>query len=310
MNQRPQQLVQKIANDFDLGKIRRWRRIPNSFVNEKYVLTTAKGEFLASSSIRTLRQIDDEIALLNHLRGLPVPALVLSRTKQYRQNYNGKPFIVYRYLKGYAPRSITPLLMRQLGSFQAQFHQRGAHFRNIMNKEPFTYEFPSTKLQKFNRLFLRSMLPEFRPHYPLVYNIVRQAKRFRSLPRGPIHVDIKPDNVLVQREKLTGVIDFGNCYRGPLLVDIAKTLVWFSLRKDTIDAKLLRSFLTEYERIRPLTQREKTLLPFALRFAAASHIFIDYYTYIHHIVPLSYLRLLHKKFMPFLLQQHKTTASH
>lgn len=307
MNQH--QLVRTIAEDFHLGSVRRWRRILNSFVNEKYVLTTAKGEFLAGSSIRTLRQIDDEIALLNHLRGLPVPTLVLSCTKQYRQNYNGKPFIVYRYLKGHAPRSITPLLMRQLGNFQAQFHRRGAHFRKIMNKEPFTYEFPPAKIQKFNRLFLRSMRPEFRQYYPLVYNVIQQAGCFRDLPRGPIHVDMKPDNVLVQGKKLSGIIDFGNCYRGPFLVDIAKTLVWFCLRGKTLDATLLRSLITAYQRIRPLTRREQILLPFALRFAAASHIFIDYYTYIHHIVPLSYLRLLHKKFMPFLLQQHKTTAS-
>ncbi len=302
-------LVHAIAHDFSLGRLRRWNRLPNSFVNEKYLLTTSTGMYLAGSSIRTLRQLDFEIALLNHLRGLPVPALVASRDGQYRHTYKEKPFTVYRYIQGVAPRRITATFMQELGRFQARFHVRGTSLRRTVNKEPFTYEFPPAKLRMMHRLFTARIRPEFRRYYPNVYGTVRQVKRFRHLPRGPIHVDIKPDNVLMRKGRLAGVIDFGNCYRGPLLVDIAKTLVWFCLRKGRMDERRVAAFLEAYERVRPLTKPERREFSFALQFAAASHIFIDYYTYLHKIVPLSYLRFLHRKFLGFVAERlHERAA--
>jgi Ser/Thr protein kinase RdoA (MazF antagonist) len=149
---------------------------------------------------------------------------------------------------------------------------------------------------------IRHKIPrEFRKQYDIVRKVLLSVRLPKGFPRGPIHVDIKPENVLVRQGKLVGVLDFDNSYVGPYLVDIGKAVTWWCIKRGKINMKHFAALILGYEQKRKLTDPERKFLGPSILYSVASHIFLDYYKYAQGIVPLSYLRMLHREFYPILI---------
>ncbi len=88
------------------------------------------------------------------------------------------------------------------------------------------------------------------------------AERPVRLPRGPIHADYFPDNVLFVDGEVSGVIDFYFACTDALAYDIAVALsAWgFDAAGDPMPPAL-DAFLAGYEAVRPLTEAEHHGLP-------------------------------------------------
>ncbi len=92
----------------------------------------------------------------------------------------------------------------------------------------------------------------------LQYDALARPK-FSTLPRGPIHGDINDDNVLIQGNRVAGILDFGDCLDNPLICELAIALAYHTLDEpDPLEAAAV--IITAYHRERPLTRHELEIL--------------------------------------------------
>ena len=94
-------------------------------------------------------------------------------------------------------------------------------------------------------------------------NQLAQSAVYASLPRGPVHADLFRDNVMFDGEALTGFFDFYFAGVDSWLFDMAVALNdWcIDLSTGAHDSERAHAFLRGYQRVRPLSVAERSLLP-------------------------------------------------
>jgi len=300
MKEKFRTFLEKVCLNYKLGGLRSYSFIDKGIINTKYLIHTSEGKFVIRLSIRSAKQLSFEVALLNHVKFLQVPKLKSDRQGKFINFYRKIPYIVYQYIEGINPKKITSSLIKQLAKFQAHFHKLGFSFKKNINREPYTYYLPPAKIKKLEKKILKGTPEMYLKQYFTVRDVILGIKFSHNLPKGPIHVDIKPENTLVKNNKLTGILDFDNSYIGSYLVDIGKTLTWYGVKEGRINWSFIKVFLRQYNKIRPLKKIEKYDIDQTIKYAVASHIFIDYYKLSQGIIPLPYLKTLLKEFYPVL----------
>ena len=94
-------------------------------------------------------------------------------------------------------------------------------------------------------------------------------KELAALPTGTIHGDLFRDNLLFDGAKLTGLLDFHQAARGPLIYDLAVAANdWCSVPSGAIDPRRAQVLAAAYQAARPLTAAECRLFPDFLLYAA------------------------------------------
>lgn len=302
---------QTIADLFELGKIRDMRAFRQGYQTPKVVVSTGRGMYvIAKHTLSAKRTIVadmkivpriallHEITFLNTLGNLPVPKYCISRNKKYLEDFGGYMVSVYRYLRGTHPKMITNKMAQELGAFVGAFHALGTNHKKPLKGRRKFYDLTPAVLLMMNRIARRQKNPKLKN---VVEEVKRGVERYqppRGLPRGPIHVDIKPDNELFVGNKLNGIIDFGNMYVGPFIFDVAKTIMWNCVKKERVDGRLTEAFLAGYESFRKLSTAERSYLPRAILFAIYSHLWVDLYHVPIRYVPERYTLFLVKTFLP------------
>jgi homoserine kinase type II len=90
-----------------------------------------------------------------------------------------------------------------------------------------------------------------------------------NIPRGIIHADLFKDNVLMDGERVGGLVDFYFACTGNLLYDVAITVNdWCMGSEGKLNAERTRAMLKAYHVTRPFTEEEAEAWPRALRIAA------------------------------------------
>lgn len=257
-----------------LGKIQGLKRLHAGSVNSVYEARSSHYGLVIVKcyQLSFKEQVRVQFELLKRLR-LPVPRFI-----EYRGNIffriDDRLCVVYKKLVGNISDHPSKGQRKKVGIFLAQFHRNPAVRKFIGTKR---------KMYALNDRRLRDIVSISRihrlPHQQLLGDLVKEARECRlpsGLPSGGIHVDLKPSNALFRKDELTGVLDFDNMYRGPFLLDLAKSMIWFGMVGKKFNASVAKDVLQGYDQIRPLTFIERSLLYKALCFAFVSHVIVDF----------------------------------
>ena len=229
------------------------------------MIHTARGRFILTVyEVRT--QADDLpyfLSLLDHLadKGCPVPATIHDRKGARLRELRGKPAALIEFLPGFSPTRPDPAQAFAAGAALAQIHEAGADFPK--SREP---DWPRERiLTVLETSAAQSVQPA-----DLAPRARELADRWPGgLPQGTIHSDLFPDNVLMDGERVTGMIDFYFAHFGTLAYDLAVLHASWSFEADgrAFRDQIGRSLIAGYETIRSLEPKERDAMPVLAQFA-------------------------------------------
>jgi homoserine kinase type II len=254
-----------LAN-YSLGNLLELQGIPAGIENTNYFVTTSNGRFVLTLFEKlTSDDLPFFLNLMAHLarHGIPCPSPVADRHNQFLGELNGKPACIVSRLSG---KSVTHPSIAQCGSVGAmlgQLHSAGQSFGDqMLNPRGAAWRFDaSQQVKKF--------LPP-QDATLLVSEVELHAKNMLvDVPRGVIHADLFRDNVLMEGDRVGGLIDFYFACTGNLIYDVAITVNdWCMGANGHLDADRTRAMLQAYHAARPFIAKEAEVWPQALRLAA------------------------------------------
>ena len=134
------------------------------------------------------------------------------------------------------------------------------------NEYSYTYWNKNTKklskIIKSKKYNLEKLIIDELDNYKKLINI--------KIPKGTIHADLFPDNILFKRQKIIGILDYYYSCTDHLIIDLAIIIVSWCFYKNSknkleINKFKVTSLLKGYNSIRDLSNKEVETLPLYCR---------------------------------------------
>ena len=201
------------------------------------------------------------LGLTDHLarRGFPAPKPVPNKDGDWVGSLNGRPAAVIEWLPGGWLRDPSRAEIEAAGATLARLHLEARSFP-IQRANPVG---PSV----WRVLADRSATMAGGEDREILGGVEAALARLgdpwaEDLPRGPIHADYFPDNVLFENRQVSGVIDFYFGCTDLLAYDLAIALsAWGFDGSGVAIPGAVEAFRRGYETVRPLTPAETVALP-------------------------------------------------
>lgn len=251
-------------SSLNLGQLQSIKGAAGGIENTNYFVDTDQGQFVLTLFERlSFEQLPFYLHLMKHLatHDIPVPDPVADAKGNILHRLNGKPAAVVNKLRGHHELAPTPSHCAGVGEMLARMHLAGLDYpRQQPNLRGLSWWNDTVPL----------VLPHLTPAQrslilgELAYqHHIAESAAYRSLPRGVIHADLFRDNVMFENGRLTGFFDFYFAGCDSFLFDIGICLNdWcIDLESGSLNAAGTDAFMAAYQRVRPLTAQERTLLP-------------------------------------------------
>ena len=271
-----EQLADLIAA-FDVGNLVSAKGIAEGISNSNWLIETSGTDGAGARFILTMYEFRIELAdlpfflsLLDHLaaRGCPVPRTIHDRDGRLYRMLGDKALALIEFLPGVSVSEPTPGQARAVGRALAQLHLAAADFGQTRANGMGPDEW-----QRLARECGAQGLASIDPAFAAL--IARELPRLvaswpQDLPRGVIHADLFPDNVLMLGDRVTGLIDFYFACTDLYAYDLAVThAAWcFDSTGRIFNPAISRALLDGYEELRALSGAERAALPLLARGAA------------------------------------------
>ncbi|MFA6013616.1 MAG: homoserine kinase [Gallionellaceae bacterium] len=253
-------------NNYSLGTLLELQGIAAGIENTNYFVTTSNGRFVLTLFEKlTTDELPFYLNLMAHLarHGIPSPCPVADKQNRFLGTLNDKPSCIVSRLPGKSVTQPSVENCAAVGAMLGQMHSAGQSFSEKMDN-PRGAEWRATTARQVMQFLtpqdaaLLNSEVDYHKQHPL-----------HNLPEGVIHADLFRDNVLMDGERVGGLIDFYFACRDTLLYDVAITVNdWCIGEQSALDAGRARAFLRAYHTVRPFTAQEAENWSNALRVAA------------------------------------------
>ena len=218
---------------------------------------------------RTVTEIEEEIRLLNLLKngGIHVSYPILDKDKEYIHKLNAPEGLRYAVLFAFAEgdkvRHMTEKTCETIGYTMAKMHKL------TVNQPINRVHYTSDKLlhRAYNQIsdYFNETLEEMQylKNASILISPLLDDKN-NQIREGIVHLDLWYDNMATLSDNEITFFDFDNCGNGKLVLDVGYFLMQlFDIEFDkTVYEKKAAAFLTGYQKITPLTEEEKKLMPY------------------------------------------------
>ena len=261
----PDELSTWLKN-YSIGTLASLEGVPAGIENTNYFVTTSRGRYVLTlfEKLKS-HELPFYLGLQDHLakKGIPCPRPVPDRAGNFSSVLNGRPAALVSFLRGEDAGSPSAAQCAQAGAMLAGIHVAGASYAGRMDNPR-------------GPKWWKAAMPEIKPFLgaedaALLEAEVRfQARhRFDDLPRGAVHADYFRDNVLFEKRRISGVIDFYFACTDALLYDVAIAVNDWCLGGDgALDGKRAAALLEAYRKARPFTAVERESWTVMLRAGA------------------------------------------
>ncbi|TAJ78756.1 MAG: homoserine kinase [Gallionellaceae bacterium] len=253
-------------DSYSLGTLLELRGVASGIENTNYFVTTSNGRFVLTLFEKlTADELPFYLNLMAHLarHGIPCPAPVAGKNNRFLGTLNGKPACIVSRLPGKSVTRPTVENCAAVGAMLGQMHSAGHSFGDVMDnpRGPSWRASAAQQVTQFLSAGDAALL-----HGEVAYHT---QHTLNDLPRGVVHADLFRDNVLMDGERVGGLIDFYFACNDVLLYDVAITANDWCMDADgALDARRTHAFLRAYHDTRPFTVQEAANWPVALRVAA------------------------------------------
>jgi homoserine kinase type II len=215
----------------------------------------------------SLDHIKLELEVLQHLAdtNFTSPHLLVGTNGQILQQWNGYWVCASEYIPGMTADKLqlTPKLVGNVGRLVASFEKAMASFKIDSIPLPETFiEKGANVVSSLGTAVTKRGLQMDAGNVMTQWERASEAfiKYAADLNSNIVHADIWPPNVICQGEDVAGLVDFDDCCFGATIIDVALSLMEFSMFQDIVlDEDLAVPFLANYFRsggtISPLEER-------------------------------------------------------
>jgi homoserine kinase type II len=258
--------LEAFLKNYDLGELESQQGISDGIENTNYFVTTSKGRYvLTLFEALTAEELPFFLDLMAFLAEHEVPSAhpVADRQGSYLRTLNGRPAALVQRLSGASVSQPNAAQCAALGAVLGRLHRLGQQFEQQREnpRGPHWWRETAERVMAHLPAADAAMLRD---------EIAYQAgHRKDELPRGVIHADLFRDNVLLEGDRLTGLIDFYYACTDVLLYDLAVTVNdWCTTAEGRLDEGLTLALLRAYHVERPLSEQERQDWPLMLRAGA------------------------------------------
>lgn len=252
--------------NYDVGTLHGFEGISAGVENSNFFVYTDKGNFV----LTLVESVGNEklpfiLNLIDYLgcNGLPCAHPIHLNNGQLYGELKQKPAVLANCLQGQPLQKPNTQQTAEIGKTLANFHL----LTSSMEMEQYSH-IPQWCLELAARLFEKLS----KQQQSLLKSALMQAGDidWTTLPSGPVHADLFPDNAMFVNDKLSGLIDFYHACSTPYLYDLCVTLnAWcFDEHTAQFDLEKAKVLLRHYQASRPLDPMESSLLPTMMRTAA------------------------------------------
>ena len=253
-------------NNYSLGTLLELQGIPAGIENTNYFVTTSNGRFVLTLFEKlTPDELPFYLNLMAHLarHGIPCPCPVADKDNLFLSTLNGKPACIVSRLSGKSLIQPEIIHCEAMGAMLGQMHSAGASFRDAM---------PNPRGANWRTSAAQQVCQYLSAQDALLLNsevAFHSQNSLNDLPQGVVHADLFRDNVLLEGERVGGLIDFYFACNDSLLYDVAITVNdWCMTGEGRLDEDRTRAFLRAYHATRPFTPQEASSWMTSLRVGA------------------------------------------
>lgn len=267
----PADVLATFLRPYALGPLRSAKGVAEGVENSTFLIQTGDDRFVLT--LYEMRVAADDlpyfVALADHLQGgeVPVPCVLRTEEGEAIRSLCGRPACLYRYHPGLWSAAPTPGQAQAAGEALGRLHDRLTSFPQ---ERPNALG-PASWRAMADRLAGR--LDSIEPGLEATVRaaLVRLERDWPDdLPRGPIHADLFPDNVLMLNDRVTGVIDWTFACTDLSAYDLAIAHGAWAFTDDgrSCDSAVGTALVGGFSSVRPLSDRERAALPILAQGAA------------------------------------------
>lgn len=296
--------LKDFLQNYNLGSLLNFNGIAEGVENSNYLVNTTKGRFILTLYEKRvdIKDLPFFLSLMNHMAdaGLPSPRPISDKNGETLRGLCGKTAALIEFMPGTSRDDPNPEECAMMGDIMARAHL-SVHSFNLNRDNALSLE--GWKTLSLNCVAsIKTRQDETQKQKPLIHiqELIDEEINFLTrhwpkspskgedhptLPRGVIHADLFPDNVLLDKQgHVTGIIDFYFSCTDFFVYDLAVCLnAWcFDAQHGFVKEKW-EAMAKAYERSRPLTDTERKALPIMARGAALRILLTRFYDWLNQI---------------------------
>lgn len=267
--------VAALAAAFELGPVRGFQALDGGTINSNFALDAARGRFfLRVNEGKTEADVAYEAALVAALAaaGVATPAPRVGPGGLPYLAHGARLISVFPWIDGeHAAEPASAAVAGALGAALARLHRAGEPLAGRFAKAGI---YTTAHIAARHRGFAASADPALAEAIPLIGDelarLAALAEQRSAAPRGIIHGDLFPDNVLVAPHApptIAALLDFEQAAVGSLVYDLAVCLNAWCWAGAMVEPSVV-ALIAGYQAVRPLGALELALLPIEVRAAA------------------------------------------
>ena len=261
--------VINFLKNYNIDNLERFTGIKEGIENTNYLIETTNKKFILTIFEKRVEKNDLPFffELMEHSfdHGINCPRAIVAKNNSRLIDIKNKKCSLFTFLEGKCINQWNEKNCYDVGKILGKFHKINS---NVVTKKKNHYDIKGwKKLLKKCGNYMNKMIPD---SYDIILNELNflQSNWPDNLPKGIIHADLFPDNVLFLNNELSGIIDFYFSSYDLFLYDLAILINAWCFKGKTFCKVNFLNILNGYESNRKLEVDEKKFLNICLRGAA------------------------------------------